>query len=335
MMRFSRIIKLIFLVGGLIFLGAIVRRVGLSGLFESFQLIGPWIAPYMLLKLITISLHTAGWAFCFPQGLPLRLWQLMLVRRAGGAIEQVTPTATIGGDVVKILLLEHSVPLEQAMAAVVIEKASSGFAKMLFLSLGMLYLTQHLPLPIELKLSLGLTIGLISLGLVGFVAFQRHGLLSKLVQWLGCLGLGQDRLQRLSKHTLLLDEQLVAYYSRHPWRFVFSLLLHFSAYVFRIVKTWILLYLLLGQNAPGFNEAVMVTVAVAALDQMFFFVPGRLGTLEGARFIVLSSLGLAETYALAFAVIARVEQLVWSGVGMLVYVLLVRYSGILNARELA
>jgi uncharacterized protein (TIRG00374 family) len=308
--------------------------VGLSGLLDSFQLIGLWIIPYILLKIIPFSLHTGGWIFCFPKGPPLSFWKLLLVRRAGGAIEQLTPTATIGGDVVKTLLLERSVLRKQAVAAVVIDKASSGFAKMLYLSMGMVFITQHLPLPTELQLSLSVSIGLILLGFSGFIVFQWRGLLSKFVRCLERWGVWPRLLQRAGKYTRLLDEQLVAYYEHHPWRFVVSLLLHFSAHVSRIFKTWVLLYLLLGKDVPGFTEAVMVTVALAALDQMFFFVPGRVGTLEGARFIVLSSLGISQIYALAFAVIARMEQLVWSGVGMVIYASLVhRDSGIVKAKD--
>ena len=277
-MRFSKMLTGLFWLGGLVLLGGMVWQVGLAGLLESFQALGPWIVPYVLLKVIPNLLHTAGWAACFPgYRLPLSLWRLLLVLRAGSAINQVTPTATVGGEVVKVLLLEPALPREQAMAAVVIDKASSTLAKMFYLALGMLYVTRHLALSTELQLSLTLTIGLIILALVGFVAFQRYGLLSKLVPWLQRLGSGRTRLERLSQHLLRLDAQLVAYYTQHPWRFVRSLLLHGTANVFGIAKTYILLRLLLGTS--GLTEAVVVAVAVAMLDQVFFFVPGRLGTL--------------------------------------------------------
>jgi hypothetical protein len=80
-----------------------------------------------------------------------------------------------------------------------------------------------------------------------------------------------------------LDTYLIAYYTTQPWRFVGSLLWHFFAFAFDGVKTYVLLRFLLGDKAPGFAYAVMVAVAVSALDQMFFFVPARLGTLEGIR----------------------------------------------------
>lgn len=325
---------LLFFFAGLILLGGMVWQVGLVDLLASFNALGLWLVPYLLLRALPIFLHTVGWAACFPgHRLPLGLWRLVLVERAGSAINQVTPTATIGGEMVKVLLLEPTMPRQQAVAAVVIDKASSTLANMFYVTLGMLYLTQHLPLPRELQLSLSITIGLISLGLIGFVAFQRYGLLSKLVHGLRRLRIGQERLRRLHQHLLPLDAQLVTYYTRYPWRFVCSLLWHFVAYTFDVVKTYIVLRLLLGESAPTFAEATIVAIGVTALDQMFFFVPGLIGTMEGARLMVLSALGVAQIYGLAFGIVARLEQLLWSGVGLLAYALCTRLSPRATARR--
>lgn len=326
-MRASKIVMLLLFLGGLGLLGLMGWQVGLHDLCESLQVMGFWVAPYLLLRLIPMSMHAAAWAACFPgERLPVSLWRLLLIDRAGSAINQVTPTAMVGGEVVKVLLLDPLIPREQAMAAVVIDKVSATLAKMIYLALGLLYLVQRLPLPPELQLSLALSIALIILGLIGFIAFQRYGALSTLVSWTGYLGVSEARRTWLRKHSLPLDAQLVAYYTHYPWRFIRSLLLHLIGAVFDIVKVYILLRLLLGVNAPGFAEAAMVAVAVAALDQMFFFVPGRLGTLEGARFMVLSLLGIGQIYGLAFGLIGRAEQLVWSGLGLLAYAISTRLA---------
>jgi len=95
--------------------------------------------------------------------------------------------------------------------------------------------------------------------------------------------------------------------------------LHFGAFAFSNVQNFLALRLLLGANAPGLAEAIMVTIAVAALDQVFFFVPGGLGTFEGVRFTILSTLGVPQVYGLAFGLMARLEGLVWNGLGLLAY----------------
>jgi hypothetical protein len=68
----------------------------------------------------------------------------------------------------------------------------------------------------------------------------------------------------------------------------------------------------------------MVEASVSALDQIFFFIPARIGTFEATRLLVLSTLGVAQIYGLAFGLIGRADQLVWGGIGMLAYVLCTR-----------
>jgi len=319
-MRISKLIVGVFFLAGLALLCGMVWQVGITDLLTSFRAVGLWIVPWILLESIAVVLHTAGWAACFQhyQG-PRQFWRLLLIRLAGSAINQVTPTATIGGEVVKVVLLESVLPREQAMASVVIGKASFTLAQVLYLALGILYLTNRLPMPVELQLSLSLTIGGVALGLLGFVAFQRYGLLSKLVRWLESFNIGRARLQWLHQHLVPLEAHLAAYYTSHPWRFGGSLGLHFLAFAFGSIQIFLLLRLLLGSNAPQFAEAITVAVVIAALDQVFFFVPGGLGTFEGIRFTVLSTLGIAQVYGLAFGLISRLESLFWNGLGLLAY----------------
>jgi len=68
----------------------------------------------------------------------------------------------------------------------------------------------------------------------------------------------------------------------------------------------------------------MVAITVAAFEQMTFFVPGSVGTLEGIRFTALSAFGVAQVYGVAFGLIARLHQLFWNGLGLLAYVLCTR-----------
>jgi hypothetical protein len=321
-LRATRVLSVLVFLGGLALLAGMLWQVGLAGVRASFQAMGLWVVPFLLLDSISVLLHAAGWAACFQRHqLRLRLWQLCLVRMAGSAINRVTPTADLGGEVVKVMLLTSALPRAQALAAVIIDKASTALAQMSYLTLGTLFLMGYLPLPSGVQWGLRLSMGLILVGLGGFVAFQRYGLLSRLVRGLGCFNIGRARLQQLSQRLAPLDAHLVAYYTAHPWRFGQSLLLHALAFVFDGIQTYILLRLLLGAQAPSFAQANMVAVAVVALEQTFFFVPGSIGTLEAIRFTTLSALGVMHVYGLAFGLIARLHNLFWNGLGLLAYAL--------------
>ena len=333
-MRIAKIVTWGFFLAGLALLGSLVWRVGLTDLRQSFEAMGLWLVPYFLLRIVPLLFHTAGWAACFSAQLPrMSLWRLAMVDRAGGTINQITPFATLGGEMVKVLLLEPTIPRQQGIASVIINKATRTLTNMFYVVLGTLYLIHSLPLSVEIQLALGCTVGLLFLGLIGFVATQRYGLLSKVLRSLGGLRLWQPMLQQLSQHLMPLEAQLTAYYTQSPRRFIHSLLLHFIAHAFNAVRTYILLRLLLGAEALTLTEGIMVEASVSALDQIFFFIPARIGTFEATRLLVLSTLGVAQIYGLAFGLIGRAEQLVWGGVGMLAYVLCTRRAGHTPAQQ--
>jgi hypothetical protein len=83
---------------GLGVLGGMVWHVGLTDLLQSVSVVGWWLGPWVMLESVPVVLHTAGWVACFPPRHPtVAFWPLALVRLAGSAINQVTPTATLGG----------------------------------------------------------------------------------------------------------------------------------------------------------------------------------------------------------------------------------------------
>jgi hypothetical protein len=77
----------------------------------------------------------------------------------------------------------------------------------------------------------------------------------------------------------------------------------------------------------------MVAMVAAALDQMFFLVPARLGTLEGTRVLVLSAAGIAQVFGLAFGLIVRLESLFWNGIGLLMYALYTRRTFLVQSAQ--
>ena len=325
-MQFSRCLVLVLFLLGFVLLGLMVRQIGFQGVAEGFDILGLWLFPYLLLNGILVVFDTAAWAVCFPKRpLPLRMWHLILVNLAGSAINNVTPTAAVGGEVVRVLLLEPFIPRDQTTASVVIKKASGAVEETLYSIIGLLYLAYHLSLPMPLRLSIGLSLGLIVLGVSGFLIFQYCGLLSKVVERLASINFFRNALMRLMPYVSSLDAHLTTYYAQHPRRFIASLALHVMEDFARIIKTYVLLLYLLGDLAPTLAKTAIITVAISTLDLLFFFVPGGIGTYEGARFIVLSALGVSQVYSLAFGLLARVDQLAWSGLGLLAYAACSRY----------
>ena len=313
---------MVFVLLGFPILGSMLWQVGSTDILASLQNIGFWFIPLLGLRFVPWLFHTLGWSACFQCKVPLQ--PLLAVQIAGNAINQLTPTATLGGEVAKVLLLEPVIPKIETAAAVMIDKASFTLSQVVYIGLGTFYLSGRLTLPNELVMGLHIVFGLIFLGVLGFIAFQRYGMLSKCVQIFATLNIGRQGLQRLSQHLAPLDAHLARYYTTHRKRFLGSLLSHFVGFCCDGLRTYFLLWCLLGTQTPSFPEAVLVTVAIAAADQVFFFVPGRVGILEGSRFAILTALDIMPVYGLAFGLVARLEELSWTGLGLVVYTLRTR-----------
>ncbi|MGE3540953.1 MAG: lysylphosphatidylglycerol synthase domain-containing protein [Candidatus Tectimicrobiota bacterium] len=303
---------------GLTLLSGLFWHVGRDGLRHSLQLLGPWLLPFVLLDSLSLWLHTLGWVACFPpaQRRP-SLWYLCALRQAGSTMSWATPTATLGGEVAKVLWLETTLSRTQAAASVAIDRASFLAAQVLYLALGLLCLLGSVVLPQAWRWSMYAALLLLLLGLLACLACQYYGLLSYGLRWLDARHRLPALLQRYTPQVLAFETAMMAYYAAHPWRFLRAVGYHGLALLFDGVQTYVLLLLLLGAQAPGLGQALLVAVAVTAIDQLFFFVPAHLGTLEASRFMVMAGLGATPVHGLTFGLVARLHSLFWHGCGFL------------------
>src|SRR5215471_10098962 len=114
--------------GGVGLLGFLVWEVGVREVLGYVQRIG-WLAPLLLLPSVMIALCDAkGWACALPSTVSLPsipLWRWSLARLAGEAVNNLTPSANLGGEPIKVYMLRaHGLPAEAGLASVVIAKTA-------------------------------------------------------------------------------------------------------------------------------------------------------------------------------------------------------------------
>src|SRR4029079_5988758 len=88
----------------------------------------------------------------------------------------LTPTATIGGEVVRARMLEGLCDQHTAWASGAVAKLSQQAAQMIFVFLGLLFLVRDVPLPDGFRRGLFIGIGAITTGLLLGIALQRRGM---------------------------------------------------------------------------------------------------------------------------------------------------------------
>ncbi len=307
----------IFLITGTVLLGWLLYDTGLAVLWHDIRLFGWGLVVFVGLEGVADVFHALAMRLCFLQSdrdIPLTgLWK---VRVAGAAINYLTPTATIGGEVAKVALLERYVPRPAAAAAVLIDKLSYVVAQLGLAGLGTAVLSWWIPLERPLAVALfvaGLSVGL---GCLGFFWFQMTGRIGSLIR----RALGERAAGAVLGGVGEIDESLRSYYRDHPGALAASIGWHVLGLCCGILATWLFLLWVVGSDSWLFAAAIWMIGTL--VDIAAFLIPAGIGAQEGGRMLVFSMLGLAKSAGLAYGVVLRIEQLFFAALGMLLYPLM-------------
>ncbi len=292
------------------FLAYLIHRVGVEPLLTQLATLS-WRFPLLLAPFGLVAvLDTLGWRYTFGRRLPA-FGTLFPVRMAGEAVNLTTPTASLGGEPVKALLLTRArVSLEEGLASVVIAKTTLVLAQGLFLSLGLALALGVLPPTSPLLRTMGALFVIGGLGVGGFVLAQQRGLFGgsgRLLRWLGVIQSLQGRLDRL-------DREIAAFYAWRRGRFYLSVLFHLLGWLAGSLEVYLALWLL---GVPvSLAMAVAIEAFASAVRAAGFLIPAGLGVQEGGTIAIFLAFGLTAGVGLAFSVVRRFRELAWAAAGL-------------------
>ena len=307
---------------GLLFLACLVYKVGLRELWHELGALGWGLIPLMLGEGVAEMIHTFGWRHCLSGPLRrLSWWTLFRIRMAGYAINYLTPTAAMGGEVTKgTLLAAHSRPAE-ATSGVLIGKLCFALAHLIFVVLGAALVLWRVPMPGPLWTAMLICGSLLATGMVTFLLLQRHGKLGAIVRWLAARRFAGRTLHQAAGELTAVDDTMKQFYRDHPTGLPRAILWHLAGYSVGIAQTWLFFHLL-HQNAT-WTVAAGTWFLGMWFDLLTFAVPQNLGTLEGTRVIVLQAFGYTSVMGVTYGFALRLAQIFWSCFGLATYASLV------------
>ena len=148
---------------GVTLLGYLIWRVGPRNLWQQVKVLGWGLIPLILSEGAANLAHTGGWNCCINtphRSVPLlRLFRMAM---AGFAINYLTPTASMGGEVSKAALLASDVKGPEAVSSVLADKFCMAFAHLLLALAGALFLLWWTSLPVEIWAAMAVSIGLLT-----------------------------------------------------------------------------------------------------------------------------------------------------------------------------
>jgi uncharacterized membrane protein YbhN (UPF0104 family) len=126
------------------------------------------------------------------------------------------------------------------------------------------------------------------------------------------------RLDRYHRSAETIDSQIRTFSSAHRGRYLASVALGFVGWCGGLLETYLILRWL--YPSADFGTALAVEALAMALNNMFLFVPGRIGSAEGVRAAVFVLLGMPAALGVAYALVRRGRELVWVLLGFAVLV---------------
>jgi uncharacterized protein (TIRG00374 family) len=310
---------------GAAFLAYLVTETGIGELCRQVAMLGWGLVPFILCEGVAEFIHVAGWRYCLSgPHRSLSMVHLFRIRLAGYAINYLTPTAAMGGEVTKAALLASNNRGPEAVTGVLIGKVCFAFAHLLFVICGSVIVLWRIDLPRALWLGMTISGGLIASGMGAFLLFQKHGKLGGMVRWLVVHKVGGVRMQQAAQGISEVDEALKAFYRQRPADLLRAVCWHQLGYSVGILQTW-LFFNLLHQDVSWLLAAALWFLGMW-FDLLTFAVPQNLGTLEGTRIVALRAIGYSSLLGMTYGVALRLAQLFWSVLGLMVHLLILKQA---------
>lgn len=307
-------LRLGLMLAGLALFAWFVARADLGAVGQAFQRLGG-LAPLALLPYVLVYVaDTAAWRVAFPASPAVGFGRLLRVRWSGEAVNNVVPSAYLGGEAVKVFLLRRrGVPLGVGTTAAVVSKSAQTLAQVLFIGAGALAFAWIAPGNGGLHRAMLAVVGLSTLTLIALFWLQRRGLFTSLMRAGERLGL---RLRVLAEHRgrlEQLDRQIGAFYREHQRRFLACVGVYWLGWLLDAVEIFVVAHLM-GVEMT-WQQALAVEAFISVAKVLGVFVPGAVGVQESGVVLLGRLAGLPEPFALAYALFRRGRELLYAAVG--------------------
>jgi hypothetical protein len=320
--RYVKFFRLLIFAAGVPLLGLLIYNIGPHTLWHEFTILGWALVPLILLEGAANLFHSQGFRHCLSTShRSLSFGRVLSVVMAGSSINRLTPTAGLGGEVAKGLLLASDRMGAQAASAVLVDKLSCALSQLVLIAFGCSLLLSKFAMPHALWSGLILVTSALGSGIIGFLVIQRYGKLGGIVRWavrhrLGGMGLG-----KMAGSMTELDEQLRRFHRERSLDFILSVAWHFAGYLWGAVPTYY--FLILTRDSASLSTAGALTILGIWFDLALFAMPSDIGIQEATRLLAFRIVGYPSAFGLTYGITRRIQQLFWAGIGLVLYGLLV------------
>lgn len=309
-------LKILAFLVGLALFAWYLAQTDLRSVGNAILRIGP-LAPLILVPyFIVYCVDCLGWSMTLPRGHGIPFLSRLRIRWSGESVNNILPSAYIGGEAVKVYLLQQrGITPGQGTTSAVVSKTAQTVGQLLFVILGGAVFYSLAGTNERLRLALTVVVlgGCGAVGLLFWV--QRLGLFRLFYGVSNAFRLRFQALENRREKILALDQAILGFYRHQPGRFYASTAFYFCGWLLDTLEIFFVAWLL---GMPiTWAQALVMEAFIGVAKVLGMWVPGSLGIQESGIVLLGRLAGLPDTLAAAYALIRRGRELIFVAAGML------------------
>ena len=291
-----------------------IQALGWSGAFGVFGsvlfAILSWVASWWII-LATYNIH-------LPIGRVLAAWL------SGYAVSYLTPTIYFGGEPFRALMISDrtSAPTTRVFATIIVERFLGGLGLIVFILIGSFYAVLSPRIGADYKRAVIAGVAFITFWIViGFLNFAGNfKWISRLIRTLRCLiPRWRKGFERAADKVSETEDEVYDAFTKHRKGILIAFLIQLCATFFVYMRPQVFFHFSTGTMFDFSQLSLLFTLNIL-LSFFLWLTPGGLGTSEAALIGIFALVGIAKDEAVAFALVFKVVELLFVGLGVILLV---------------
>lgn len=308
---------------GLIVLAIMVSQLSFAEVWQGLQHAGYWFFAVVILWAFLYLFNASAWWLIIRSqngdSKEVGFWWIYKLTVSGFALNYATPGGLMGGEPYRIMSLAPVIGTERASSSVILYAMTHIFSHFWFwlISILLFILTQPVSLPMAGMLAL--IGGFCMLGIWFFATGYKKGFAQRLLQMLRHLPLVKRwAVPFVEQHKQQLDAidlRIAALHKQNPRTFYSAVGLELACRLCSATEIFFILLVLM--PSADYVQCILILAFTSLFANMLFFMPLQLGGREGGFLMSAAGLGLSTGAGIFTALIVRLRELVWTGIGLL------------------
>lgn len=311
----KKILRISWAIGFLLFV-LLIYTIGPGQIWEHIKKI-TWqnFLILLFLRFLHSILRTINWKIVFEQyERKTSFFHLFTAIIAGDAISYLTPSARLGGEPVRAMMVSSS-NKRRSLASVIVDKTIEILTMISFTIIGVTIAITQIPMPGKYKfLLIAFVLGAILFAVLILVK-QRQGFFTWIINTLERIKIKFKFIEKNRAKVKETDEHISDFYRNHRSIFLIVFLLHSLVFLFWTTEVHLTL-LFMGAEGTTFLKSFLI-VTLGGLVILLPTIPASLGTYELTYVAIFILLGFGADIGITLTLIRRILVLIWAGAGLL------------------